>query len=83
MSDTQSIDISRLAQETIHAFNHADWERFHAWMASDVVYVEVGTGRRVEGCKEAPKQHNSHHASAPIALRRAPALTCDTLIIRH
>jgi steroid delta-isomerase-like uncharacterized protein len=38
-----------VAGELLAAFNAADWPRFRATLADDVVYEEAGTGRRVEG----------------------------------
>lgn len=42
-------ELSRLATESIEAFNRADWDGLTALMAADLVYEETGTGRRVEG----------------------------------
>jgi steroid delta-isomerase-like uncharacterized protein len=42
-------EITRTAQELIAAFNAADWDRLRPLVASDVVYTETGTGRRMEG----------------------------------
>jgi steroid delta-isomerase-like uncharacterized protein len=42
-------DIVHAAADLIDAFNEADWERFRAVIADDIVYAETGTGRRVEG----------------------------------
>lgn len=37
------------ATRLLDAFNAADWDAFRAAIADDVVYVESGTGRRIEG----------------------------------
>ena len=42
-------DPTAVAREVVEAFNAADWDRFRAVLADDVVYEETGTGRRVEG----------------------------------
>ena len=42
-------DLTRLAADFVDAFNRADWPRFQAMMAPDVVYQETGTLRRVQG----------------------------------
>jgi steroid delta-isomerase-like uncharacterized protein len=42
-------DIARAAAELIDAFNEADWSRLRPLVASDLVYTETGTGRRVDG----------------------------------
>jgi steroid delta-isomerase-like uncharacterized protein len=43
------IDLTQAATELIDAFNEADWGHFRGLLAPDAVYVETGTGRRVEG----------------------------------
>jgi steroid delta-isomerase-like uncharacterized protein len=43
------VDPVRAAEELVEAFNAADWERVRERLASDAVYAETGTGRRVEG----------------------------------
>jgi hypothetical protein len=40
---------ARVASELVATFNAADWLRFRATFADDVVYEEAGTGRRVQG----------------------------------
>jgi len=42
-------DMTQAAADLINAFNDADWDRFRNGLASDAVYSETGTGRRVEG----------------------------------
>ena len=42
-------DVTQLAADFIDAFNRADWPRFQAHMAPEVVYQETGTLRRVQG----------------------------------
>lgn len=37
------------ATRMLEAFNQADWRAFRDGVTDDVVYVESGTGRRVEG----------------------------------
>ena len=44
-----SEDLIAVAHEEIEAFNADDWERFGATLATDAVYEEPGTQRRVEG----------------------------------
>lgn len=46
MSTTTTLS---LASRTLEAFNTADWETFRSLCHDDVVYVEAGTGRRIEG----------------------------------
>lgn len=46
MSTTASLSI---ASRTLEAFNTADWETFRGLCRDDVVYIEAGTGRRIEG----------------------------------
>ena len=40
---------AQVAGELVAAFNAADWPRFRATLADDLVYEEAGTGRRVQG----------------------------------
>jgi steroid delta-isomerase-like uncharacterized protein len=46
MSSTETLT---LAARALEAFNRADWDEFRALSHDDVVYVESGTGRRIEG----------------------------------
>lgn len=40
---------SEAATRLLEAFNEGDWEAFRAGVTEDVVYVEAGTGRTIEG----------------------------------
>jgi steroid delta-isomerase-like uncharacterized protein len=40
-----------VANRLLEAFNVGDWDAFRAAIADDVVYVESGTGRRIEGAE--------------------------------
>jgi steroid delta-isomerase-like uncharacterized protein len=40
---------NEVATRILEAFNDADWDAFRAGVTDDVVYVESGTGRRIEG----------------------------------
>ena len=42
-------DATVVADRLLQAFNQADWGTFRAGLADDAVYVEAGTGRRIEG----------------------------------
>ncbi len=42
-------DAAAVADRLLQAFNGADWSTFRAGLADDAVYVEAGTGRRIEG----------------------------------
>ena len=46
MSSTATLS---LAARALEAFNTADWDTFRDLAHEDVVYVESGTGRRIEG----------------------------------
>ena len=48
----QTADRTQLAETVIAGFSGGDWEQFRAPLASDVVYQETGTGRRVQGVDE-------------------------------
>ena len=40
---------SEVATRLLEAFNDGDWDAFRAGVTDDVVYVEAGTGRTIEG----------------------------------
>jgi steroid delta-isomerase-like uncharacterized protein len=42
-------DVIKAARANIDATNARDWKRFKETLASDVVYDEVGTGRKMKG----------------------------------
>jgi predicted ester cyclase len=42
-------DLTRISEELLDAFNRSDWDRMRAMIAPDLMYIETGTGRRVEG----------------------------------
>ncbi len=42
-------DLIQLARGVVEAFNAGDWERCKSAMASNAVYDEVGTSRRIQG----------------------------------
>ena len=43
--------VTERATRMLEAFNEGDWEAFRDQIADDVVYVESGTGRRIEGAE--------------------------------
>ena len=45
-------DLIQAARGVVDAFNDSDWEGCEAAMASDSVYDEVGTSRRIQGVGE-------------------------------
>lgn len=44
-----TIAATEVATRLVESFNAADWEAFRADIDDDVVYLEAGTGRRIEG----------------------------------
>jgi steroid delta-isomerase-like uncharacterized protein len=42
---------SETATRLLEAFNDGDWEAFREGVTDDVVYVEAGTGRTIEGAQ--------------------------------
>ena len=44
-----SAETLSLASRALEAFNTADWEAFRDLSHDDIVYIESGTGRRIEG----------------------------------
>ena len=43
--------VTERATRMLEAFNEGDWDAFREQIADDVVYVESGTGRRIEGAE--------------------------------
>ena len=43
--------VTERATRMLEAFNEGDWDAFRDQIADDVVYVESGTGRRIEGAE--------------------------------
>jgi hypothetical protein len=71
-------DIAGAAAELIDAFNEADWSRLRPLLASDLVYDETGTGRRVEGADAYVALLDGWKAAfpdAPMARATAPAVS--------
>jgi|tagenome__1003787_1003787.scaffolds.fasta_scaffold18746023_1 steroid delta-isomerase-like uncharacterized protein len=48
MAQTQT-DLAHAVEELMDAFNQSDWDKIRALVAPDLVYIETGTGRRIEG----------------------------------
>ena len=42
-------EIVKLARKQIDAFNTGDWEQLRAMLASDALYAELGTQRKIDG----------------------------------
>jgi steroid delta-isomerase-like uncharacterized protein len=42
-------EIVKLARKQVEAFNSGDWEQMRAMLASDSLYDELGTERKIEG----------------------------------
>jgi steroid delta-isomerase-like uncharacterized protein len=42
-------DLTRTAEELLDAFNQSDWDKMRSMIAPDLVYIETGTGRRIDG----------------------------------
>jgi steroid delta-isomerase-like uncharacterized protein len=43
------MDLTRVAESVVDAFNGSDWASLRSSVAGDVVYQETGTGRRIQG----------------------------------
>ena len=42
-------ELTKVAREQIDAFNTGDWEQLRAMLASDALYDELGTQRKIDG----------------------------------
>lgn len=49
---TRTTSPAAIAVAHVEAFNAGDWERFTAPLSPDVIYLEMGTGRRIVGVDE-------------------------------
>ena len=62
-----SEELIALAREDMEAFNAGDWDRLRALTADDAVYVEPGTGRRIEGADAILDANKAWKAAFPDA----------------
>jgi steroid delta-isomerase-like uncharacterized protein len=60
-------DVLKLAREGIEAFNAGDWQRFKTQLASDAVYQEPATQRRVQGPDQAVQINQAWRETFPDA----------------
>ena len=49
LTDVQVDEMVKIAREQVDAFNSGDWEHVRATLASDSLYNELGTERKIEG----------------------------------
>jgi steroid delta-isomerase-like uncharacterized protein len=77
-------DIAGAAAELIDAFNEADWSRLRPLLASDLVYDETGTGRRVEGADAYVALLDGWKAAFPdVAGTIRDAITSDNVVAQE
>ncbi len=58
-------DLIKLARENIEAYNTGDWQRLKAPLASDVVYDEVGSQRRMQGADQLVEAYQGWKRALP------------------
>lgn len=58
-------DLIKLARENVEAYNAGDWQRLKAPLASDVVYDEVGTQRRLQGADQLVEAYQGWKQALP------------------
>ncbi len=58
-------DLIKLARENIEAYNTGDWQRLKAPLASDVVYDEVGSQRRMQGADQLVEAYQGWKKALP------------------
>ena len=58
-------DAAGVAQAWLDAFNASDWEKTKAFLASDSVYEEHGTQRRVEGSEAIVQLYQAWKTAMP------------------
>ena len=73
-------EVIKIARKQVDAFNTGDWEQVQAGLASDSVYDELGTQRKVEGPEKIVELFKGWKTAFPDAAgtvdeRRTPAAT--------
>ncbi len=58
-------DLIKLARENVEAYNTGDWQRLKAPLASDVVYDEVGSQRRMQGADQLVEAYKGWKQALP------------------
>ena len=58
-------DLIKLARENVEAYNTGDWQRLKAPLASDVVYDEVGSQRRMQGADQLVEAYQGWKQALP------------------
>ncbi len=58
-------DLIKLARENVEAYNTGDWQRLKAPLASDVVYDEVGSQRRMQGADQLVEAYQGWKRALP------------------
>ncbi len=58
-------DLIKLARENVEAYTSGDWQRLKAPLASDVVYDEVGSQRRMQGADQLVEAYQGWKRALP------------------
>lgn len=58
-------EVIRLARENVEAYSTGDWQRLRAALASDVIYDEVGTQRRLQGVEQMVEAYQTWKNAIP------------------
>jgi len=57
--------IDQLAAENIEAFNNGDWNRLKASLASDIVYLDVPSKRRLQDIQKFVEEYQNWKSAGP------------------
>ena len=58
-------EVIKIARENVEAFTAGDWQRLKAALASDVIYDEIGTNRRLQGADQMLEAYKAWKQAIP------------------
>ena len=70
-------ELVRIARDQIDAFNKSDWERLQAQLASDCLYDELGTERKIEGPEQIVETFQAWKTAFPDATGTVTSAVAD------
>jgi steroid delta-isomerase-like uncharacterized protein len=76
-----SFDLGQAATEVVEAFNASDWDRMRSMLGPEVIYIETGTARRLQGVEAHVGACQAWKAALPdVRGRIALALAADSTV---
>jgi steroid delta-isomerase-like uncharacterized protein len=70
-------ELVKIAREQIDAFNKSDWEQLQAGLASDSLYNELGTERKIEGPEKIVETFKAWKTAFPDAIGTVTSAVAD------